>query len=276
MFSRYRSAAVAIVPLLLTASSAQPSEQDAFRVCSDPNNLPFSNQKKQGFENRIAEIVAHDLGMQVQYTWWAQRRGFIRNTLKAGDCDVIMGIPTGMDMVLRTSPYYRSSYVFVTRADKGITIASLDDPILRKIRIGVQLIGDDGVNTPPAHALTNRGIVNNVRGYTVYGDYSTDSPPSKIIEAVARGDIDVAVAWGPMAGYWAKKSSVPLKLTDVRPQIDLPFLPFVFDISVGVRRGDSTFRKAIDSVLVLRRPEIQRVLDAYGIPLVGASRGTGT
>ncbi|HEY3747469.1 MAG TPA: substrate-binding domain-containing protein [Gemmatimonadaceae bacterium] len=250
-----------------TSASLSPSSAaGTLRVCADPNNLPFSNTSGQGFENRIAQLVARDLHEKVVYTWWAQRRGFIRNTLKAGECDVIMGIPTGVGMVLPTSPYYRSTYVFVTRRDREIDIHSFDDPILRRIRVGVQLIGDDGTNSPPAHALSNRGIINNVKGYTVYGDYSQDSPPSRIIDAVARGEVDVAIAWGPMAGYWAKRSAVPLKLVPVQPQIDLPFLPFVFDIGVGVRHGDSTFRASLQSVLNRRRPEIQRILDEYGVP----------
>jgi quinoprotein dehydrogenase-associated probable ABC transporter substrate-binding protein len=251
----------------------RPASLVHFRVCSDPNNLPFSNQRLQGFENRIAELIARDFGATVEYTWWAQRRGFVRNTLKAGTCDVIMGVPTGMDMVLRTAPYYRSTYVFVTRRDGKIRVRSFDDAVLRRMRVGVQLIGDDGANTPPAHALAKRGIIRNVTGFTVYGDYSTDSPPARIIDAVARGDVDVAVAWGPMAGYWARREPVPLTLVPVQPQIDLPFLPFVFDIAIGVRRGDTTFRNAIDSVLNRRRPEIERILDAYGVPRVTAAMG---
>jgi mxaJ protein len=239
-------------------------------VCADPNNLPFSNERGEGFENRIADLIARDLGATVGYTWWAQRRGFIRNTLKAGACDVIMGVPMSMDMVLTTAPYYRSTYVFVTRRDGGPALHSLDDPLLRQIRIGVQLIGDDGANTPPAHELAKRGIIENVRGYTVYGDYSTESPPARIIEAVARGDIDVAVAWGPMAGYWARRSPVPLRLVPVLPQIDLPFMPNVFDIAMGVRRGEADFRAALDSALVRHRPEIERILEAYGVPRVDA------
>jgi mxaJ protein len=251
-----------------TYSSPSPPTATSLRVCADPNNLPFSNSRGEGFENRIAELVARDLHEKVEYTWWAQRRGFIRNTLKAGACDVIMGIPTGVGMVLPTSPYYRSTYVFVTRRDHGVNVHSFDDPILRRVRVGVQLIGDDGTNSPPAHALSNRGIINNVKGYTVYGDYSKDSPPSRIIDAVASGEVDVAIAWGPMAGYWAKRSAVPLKLVPVQPQIDLPFLPFVFDIGVGVRHGDSTFRASVQSVLNRRRPEIQRILDEYAVPRV--------
>jgi mxaJ protein len=139
------------------------------------------------------------------------------------------------------------------------------------VRVGVQLIGDDGANTPPAHALASRGITRNVRGYKVYGDYSTNSPPARIIDAVARGEVDVAVAWGPMAGYWARRSSVPLRLVPVDSQSGPAWLPFVFDIAIGVRRSDSTLRASLDAVLMRRRAEIARILDAYAIPRVGAT-----
>jgi mxaJ protein len=276
MSSPFRSFAlvavtIAGVGLVAVSASAGHSER-ALRICSDPNNLPFSNQRLQGFENRIADIIAKDLNEKVEYTWWAQRRGFIRNTLKAGSCDVIMGVPTGMDMVLKTAPYYRSTYVFVTRRDNPLEIRSFNDEALKRVRVGVQLIGDDGQNTPPAHALSNRGIIQNVKGYTVYGDYSTNSPPSRIIDAVARREIDVAVAWGPMAGYWASRSPVPLKLVAVQPQIDVPFLPFVFDIAMGVRRRDSTFHAQIDSIITRRKPSIDSILASYGVPRVDVPR----
>ncbi|HEX9310146.1 MAG TPA: substrate-binding domain-containing protein [Gemmatimonadaceae bacterium] len=282
MYSRFRSVVVAAITLGMAPSgaipSASPSPQTTaklLRVCADPNNLPFSNERQEGFENRLADLIARDLHAKVEYTWWAQRRGFIRNTLKAGSCDVIMGVPTGLGMVGATSPYYRSTYVFVTRRDRHIDVHSFDDPILRRVRVGVQLIGDDGTNTPPAHALSNRGIIQNVKGYAVYGDYSEESPPSRIIDAVVRGEVDVAVAWGPMAGYWAKRSRVPLKLVPVQPQIDLPFLPFVFDIGIGVRHADSTFRASLESELARRRPEIQRILDEYGVPRIEGGSTTG-
>ena len=277
MYSHFRKIALAAITLGIAPNDVAPSSglvsrlptpAGLLRVCADPNNLPFSNDRGQGFENKIAELVARDLGKKVEYTWWAQRRGFVRNTLKAGSCDVIVGVPTGLGMVLPTSPYYRSTYVFVTRRDRRINVRSFDDPILRRVRIGVQLIGDDGTNSPPAHALSNRGIIYNVKGYAVYGDYSQESPPSRIIDAVARGDVDVAIAWGPMAGYWAKRSPIPLKLVPVQPQIDLPFLPFVFDIGMGVRHGDTTFRASLQSVLTHRHTAIRRILDEYGVPLI--------
>jgi len=239
------------------------------RVCADPNNLPFSNERGEGFENKIAELLAEDLHEKLEYTWWAQRRGFIRNTLKAGACDVVVGVPASFELAATTAPYYRSSYVFVYRKDKKLNVNSFDDPALRKLRIGVQVIGDDGANSPPAHALAARGVVENVRGYTVYGDYAEPNPPARIIDAVARGDVDVAVAWGPLAGYFARRERVPLAVVPVSPQIDLPFLPFVFDISMGLRRGDDALRQQLEDFLERRRPEIEKILDEYGVPRVG-------
>ena len=239
------------------------------RVCADPNNLPFSNERLEGFENKIADLLAHDLGERVEYTWWAQRRGFFRNTLKAGICDVVIGVPAGFEMALTTRPYYRSTYVFLSRKDRHLEVKSFDDPLLRKLRIGVQIIGDDQSNAPPAHALTRRKIVDNVKGFTLYGDYSHPDPPARIVDAVAKGDIDLAIVWGPLAGYFAKQSRVPLEVVPVSPQIDQPFLPFVFDISMGVRRGDRELRDQLDEFLERRRLEIERILADYRIPRVG-------
>ncbi|HEY2026395.1 MAG TPA: substrate-binding domain-containing protein [Gemmatimonadaceae bacterium] len=260
----------------LTARAQTGAPRGVLRVCADPNNLPFSNERREGFENRLADLVARDLGRTVEYTWWAQRRGFIRNTLKAGKCDVVMGVPTGLGMVLATRPYYRSTYAFVTRVG-GPRITSFDDPQLKRLRVGVQLIGDDFANTPPASALTHRGIVKNVRGYTVYGDYREPNPPSRIVRAVSDGQVDVAIAWGPLAGYFAKRSRVPLRVAPVSPEVDVPYLPFVFDIAMGVRHGESAFRDSLDAVLLRRRREIDRILAAYGVPRadVPAADGSG-
>jgi mxaJ protein len=253
-----------------TQQQAQPVARplDTLRVCADPNNLPFSNRRGDGFENRIAEMLAREMNVRLEYTWWAQRRGFFRNTLKAGLCDVVIGVPAGFEMALTTAPYYRSTYVFVYRRDRGLKISSFDDDALRNLKIGVQMIGDDFSNTPPAHALTNRGIVGNVRGYMVYGDYSKENPATPIIDAVESGQIDVAVVWGPLAGYFARNQHVPLEIVPVKPEIDQPFLPFVYDISVGVRRGDQEFRDRIEQILQRKRPEIRNLLKEYGVPEV--------
>jgi mxaJ protein len=253
--------------LLLFAlpTSAAPAP---LRVCSDPNNLPFSNQQEQGFENRIAQLVARDLGTKVEYFWWAQRRGFVRNTLTANKCDVILGVPSSFELALTTRPYYRSTYVFVTRKDRKLDVRSFDDPRLKKLKIGVQMIGDDYASSPPAHALANRGIVRNVAGYSVYGDYTKESPPKRIVEAVAAGEVDVSAVWGPTAGYFIRKSRVPLVARAVSPEIDLPFLPFVFDISMAVRRGDTALRDKLEAILDRRADEIDAILREYGVPRV--------
>ena len=261
------------VPLALAmALSAGVASSAELRVCADPNNLPFSNEKREGFENRIAELVAKDLHATVRYTWWAQRRGFLRNTLKAGLCDVVMGLPTEVEMALPTRPYYRSTYVFVSRADRRLDVRSLDDPRLRTWKVGVQMIGDDYANSPPAHALAMRGIVRNVVGYSVLGDYSRPNPPSRILEAVANGDVDVAIVWGPLAGYFATRERVPLFVTPISPESQPRFLPFAFDISLAVRRGDDALRKKLDEILLRRRPEIDRILASYGVPRVDGMR----
>lgn len=270
---------VLLVPLatLLVASTvksgimtafARPATPSALRVCADPNNMPFSNRDEDGFENKLAQMIAHDRGTTVEYTWWAQRRGFVRNTLNNHDCDLVIGAVAGMEMLATTRPYYKSSYVFVSRRDRHLGIRSFNDSALQRLRIGVQLVGDDFANTPPVHALANRGLRRNLVGYTLYGDYRAQNPPARIIDAVANGDIDVAVAWGPMAGYFAARSRAPLDITPVSPRIDLPFLPFVFDIAMGVRHGDSTFRHELDGFIERRRSSIDSLLDGYRVPRV--------
>jgi mxaJ protein len=242
------------------------------RVCADPNNLPFSNQAGEGFENRLAELLARDMGARVKYTWWAQRRGFIRNTLRTGECDLVTGVPASFELVLPTRPYYRSTYVFVYREDADFDVASFDDPVLKRLKIGVHLIGDDGVNVPPAHALGTRGIVGNVRGYMIYGDYGQPNPPARILDALAEGEIDLAIVWGPLAGYFAPKQDVALKIVPVLPQVDLPFLPMVYDIAMGVRRDDPLLMAEVQQILQRRRAEVDAILDEYGVPRVGPRR----
>jgi mxaJ protein len=245
--------------------SAVPSP--TLRVCSDPNNLPFSNQQGDGFENKLATMLASDLGAHLDYRWWAQRRGFVRNTLNAGLCDVVMGYPSAAEMVQTTAPYYRSTYVFLSRRSRKLRVRSFDDPVLRHLRIGVQLVGDDGANAPPAHALSRRGLAEHLVGYPVYGDYRNNSPPSAIVTAVARGDIDIAAVWGPLAGYFATRQPVPLELTPVEPRADGP-IPQTFSISMAVRRDDTARRQRLDRFLRERRGDIDRLLAAYHVPVV--------
>ena len=263
-------AAIAIA-LLGAAAGARPGS-GALRVCADPNNLPFSNSRGEGFENRLAELAARDLHTTVAYTWWPERRGFLRNTLDARACDVVMGLPPGLRGAETTRPYYRSTYVFVSARRRHLAIRSLDDPRLRHLRIGVQMIGDDFANSPPAHALSERGHTRNIVGYSVLGDYSQPNPPARIVEAVARGDVDVALVWGPTAGYFAARQTVPLDITPASspaPRLQ----PFSFDVAIGVRRGDAERRAALDSFIRRRRQDIDRLLAEYRVPRVDAKGG---
>jgi quinoprotein dehydrogenase-associated probable ABC transporter substrate-binding protein len=249
---------------LLAATAAQPPP---LRVCADPNNMPFSRQQRDGFENRIAALVAGDLRRPLAYFWLPQRRGFIRNSLDAGRCDVVIGVPAQYGLVLPTKSYYRSTYVFVSRRDRHLRIDSFDAPALSRLAIGVQVSGDDYDNPPAAQALAARHIVQNVRGFTVYGDYSQADPQREIVDAVADGRIDVAVVWGPLAGYYARRESRPIDVTPVAAAADGPASRFTFDIAMGVRRDDTTLRTALDAVITRRGDEMRRILRAYGVPL---------
>ena len=239
------------------------------RVCADPNNLPYSNEAGEGFENRIVALLARAMDADVRYTWWAQRRGAVRNTLNARECDLIPGVASSSGMTGTTDPYYRSGYVFVSRMDAPLAdLASFDDPRLPGLTVGVQLVGDDGANTPPAHALARRGMAANVRGFMVYGDYRDRAPQSAIVDAVASGTLDVAVVWGPTAGYFAAQSKVPLRLQPVTPWLDGPQWPMVFDVSMGVRRDDPGLRRELDRLLAGHRGEIRAILAEYHVPLL--------
>jgi mxaJ protein len=264
---------VAMLAVPLGFLAAAHAETRLLRVCADPNNLPFSNRAGEGFENKIVDLIANNLHATVSYTWWAQRRGFVRNTLKAATCALWPGVATKLDMLATTQPYYRSSYVFVTRADRHLTIDSFDDPRLHSLTIGVQMVGNDAMNTPPTHALARRGIINNVRGYMLYGDYTKPNPPSAIIDAVGRGDIDVAIAWGPLAGYFASRATPALAVTPVDSPTDGPRWPMAFDISMGLRHGEPAFKQEVDQALARDHAAIDAILAEYHVPLMEDAGG---
>lgn len=256
--------------LLAAALLSSCGEQRTLTACADPNNLPFSNRAGEGFENKLAQMIASDLHAKLNYIWWAQRRGYVRNTLNEQKCDLWPGIGSNVEMVATTRPYYRSTYMFVTRQSAKLAGLTLDDPRLKRLKIGVQMVGNDASNTPPAHALAARGIITNVRGYMLYGDYRRPNPPAAILEAVERGDVDVAVVWGPLAGYFAAQSPVPLRLEAVTPWFADQQWPMQFDISVGVQNGNQRLLKQVDGVLARRSPEIRRLLAAYHVPSASA------
>lgn len=250
---------------------APATTTDELRVCADPNNLPFSNAQGEGFENAIAALAAEALHRRVVYTWWPQRRGFVRRTLQAGTCDLVMGVPAASDGLATTRPYYRSTYVFVSQRDRGLDIRSFDDPRLRRLTIGIQLIGDDYANPPAAEALAVRHLAGQVRGFPVYGDYSRPEPTRAIVDAVASGRVDVAVVWGPIAGFFARRAAAPLRIDPVQSAG-----PFTFAIAMGVRTGDVTLRRALDRFVATHEAAIGRVLAGFSVPRAIDPRPTPT
>lgn len=257
-----------LLVLLALACGTVCSAAPLLRVCADPNNLPYSNDQQQGFENRLAGLIAGDMGMQVSYVWFPQREAFFRKTLDAGLCDVVMGVPAGMDEASTTRPYYVSSYAFLSRRDRHLAITSLDDPRLRTLKIGVHILGEQDDSIPPVHALISRGIVNNLVGYSIFGHLDEKNPPADLIAAVANNDVDLAIVWGPLAGYFAKQSQIPLDLTPIQADPSNAALPMVFGIGIGVRPRDQGLRQRLDAELQRRQPDIQRLLMSYGVPQV--------
>jgi len=268
MSSRFLDARrlTAAVAAALAFAAALPSiaAERTLRVCAEPDNVPLSSERQPGFENRIASVVADELGAQLVYAWQEQRRGFVRKSFGAGLCDVWMGVPAGLERLLTTRPYYRSSYVFVNRADAREPLRSFDDPRLAALRIGVQLIGNDLAATPPALALARAGAVEHVVGYPVYGDGST---AERISADLAAGKLDAALVWGPQAGWFVDHAAVPLAVSRAvaPPGFDVPF---EFAIAIGVKTGDVELRRELDAALERRAGEIDAILEAYHVPRV--------
>ena len=251
--------------LLCTTGALIAANQPVLRVCADPNNLPFSNQQEQGFENKLAEIFAAQLGAKLEYTWWAERKSFLKNSLEEGRCDLVMGLPASLTSVATTRPYYQSTYVFVSPHDRNLNVRSLGDPRFSEWRVGVHVVGEN--YAPPAAALARRGITSNVVGFSLFGKYGEMNPARKLIDAVADGKIDLAIVWGPFAGYFAKQEKVALDIVPVSPTTLLA-IPFSYEIAAGVRKGDSALLAQIDQAIASDSAEIRRILDQYGVPQV--------
>jgi len=258
-----RVAAAALVFVALPVLAAVPT----LRVCAEPDNLPMSSASETGFENRIARLLADELGARLVYAWQEQRRGFVRKTFGADLCDVWIGVPAGLERLLTTRPYYRSGYDFVNRADARMPLRSFADPRLATLRIGVQLIGNDLAATPPALALARAGALERVVGYPVYGE---GSAAARISADVAAGKLDAALVWGPQAGWFTDHAAAPLVVT---PALAPPGfeLPFEFAIAVGVKKGDDELRRTLDDALVRRAADVDAVLDAYHVPRITAA-----
>ena len=250
----------------------------ALRVCSDPANLPFSNRQKEGFENKIADIVADQLKEPVRYLWAPSGPGFARNTLNADLCDIVMGYTIGSEVVQSTNPYYRSTYVLV--APKGsplIGIASLGDPRLKGHAIGVFAA------TPPVDVMLAKGLMDKAQVYPLLVDHRFDSPLTRMVGDLAAGKIDAAVVWGPLIGFDVKKSGGSLVSTELLGDVEKP--GFSYRITFGVRHDEPDWKHKLEAVIRARQVDINKVLVDYGVPLIDdagraiapevAVRGTG-
>jgi quinoprotein dehydrogenase-associated probable ABC transporter substrate-binding protein len=235
--------------------------REVLRVCSDPANMPFSNQKSEGFENKIADIIGGELGVPVEYTWFPQAVGFTRNTLLAKRCDLIISTGQGDELVLNTNPLYRSAYALIYKPGTGLDgVDSLFDPRLKGKRVGVVIA------SPPADLVNKAGLMGNARPYRMMVDRRFDSPGEEMVKDIRKGDIDAGVLWGPMAGYFASHAGE--KLTVVPLTKDAKNGRMEFRITMGVRRGDDLWKRQLNDVLRKRRADIDRVLLDYGVPLL--------
>jgi mxaJ protein len=263
--------AVLAVAVPVHAQRPGPLEPGRVRVCADPDNLPSSNDKREGYENKLAILIAQELKSKLDYVWYPTRRGYFR-ILNGGYCDLAMEAPAGLDMAGSTKPYFRSGYVFITRQGSGLEdLATLADPRLKKLKIGVNIYTSDAENSPPAMALSHHGVVGNLIGFSTF--YDDQNRPEDIVNAVADKKVDLAIAWGPVAGYFAKKSAVPLVLKPLPARDSLSDFPFQYNIGIAVRRRDKVFRDSLQAVLDRKRPEIEAILKEYGVPVLPIEPG---
>jgi mxaJ protein len=261
------------VVLPARAQRPAPLDPEKIRVCADPDNMPSSNDKLEGYENKLATLISQELKAKLEYVWYPTRRGYFR-ILNGMYCDLAMEAPAGMDMAGATKPYFRSGYVFVTRKGSQLeNISSLADPRLKKAKIGVNIYTSDAENSPPAMALSHYGVVGNLTGYSTFFDQ--DNRPEDIVKAVANQDVDLAIAWGPVAGYYAKQSKVPLVLTPLPAKDSLSDTPFQYNIGIAVRRRDKEFKDSLNAVLTRRQPEVQAILKEYAVPLLPIEQAHG-
>lgn len=241
-------------------------DESEFKVCADPDNMPFSNSKREGFEDRIAEVLAADLGKKLTYTYAYNRQGFLRNTINAMRCDIIMSTTSDYDAMRTTKPYYRSGNVFIYKKDSGLNITGWDSPDLKKSRIGVI------DKSPATYALNDHGLIANARPYRLQRDLNL--PPSFVIDDLVKGDIDVVVIWGPIGGYFAKQSKVPLEVV-LAPEYEKENVKGkeFWNISIGMRKKDKERQELVQGALDRNQDKINQILDDYGIPHVAVVEG---
>ena len=259
--------APALLGFAVPASAQRPAplQPGLLRVCADPDNMPSSNQKGEGFENKLASMIAKEWNSKLEYVWYPTRRGYFR-ILNGMYCDVAMEAPAGLDMAGATKPYFRSGYFFVSRQGSGLeNITSLADPRLKKLKIGVNIYTSDAENSPPAMALSQYGVVGNLTGYTTFFSEG-GARPEDIVNAVANKAVDIAIAWGPLAGYFGKKSPTPLVFQPLPDKDSLSDTPFRYSIGLAVRRRDRELRDSLQSFLDRHQTEIQALLKEFSVP----------
>ncbi|HET7423144.1 MAG TPA: quinoprotein dehydrogenase-associated putative ABC transporter substrate-binding protein [Gemmatimonadales bacterium] len=268
-------AGLGLVGFVLPARAQRPAPLDPekIRVCADPDNMPSSNDKLEGYENKLATLISQELKAKLEYVWYPTRRGYFR-ILNGMYCDLAMEVPAGLDMAGATKAYFRSGYVFVTRKGSGLDdINSLADPRLKKVKIGVNIYTSDAENSPPAMALSHYGVVGNLVGFSTFFD--ENNRPEDIVNAVAKKDVDLAIAWGPLAGFYAKSATVPLVLTVLPAKDSLSDFPFQYNIGIAVRRSDKEFKDSLNAVLTRRQSDVQAILKEYAVPLLPIEQGHG-
>jgi quinoprotein dehydrogenase-associated probable ABC transporter substrate-binding protein len=261
----YFSAAVFLGWLLAmgrpgAAQTADTVDRTELKVCADPNNLPFSDEKKEGFENKIAELMGAELGLKVDYTWFPQVIGFVRNTLRAHLCDLVMGTVAGDEIMQTTNPYYFTTYVMFYRSDKGHTLAGAEDPHLASLRLGVV------AGTPPSDLLVRHELMSHTRPYALTVDTRSESPTHEMVQDVVDGTIDVGFLWGPIAGYYRKLNDLPLTLVPLKDEPGAARMEY--HIAMGVRANEAEWRRRINAAILKRQPEITTTLRQFGVPLL--------
>jgi quinoprotein dehydrogenase-associated probable ABC transporter substrate-binding protein len=269
--SRYRLfLRVAPVCALALAGSPSPGAaqsptgelvaRNELRVCADPNNLPFSDEKGEGFENKIAEVLGKDLSLPVKYTWFPQVVGFVRNTLRANRCDLVMGTVAGDDIMQTTTPYYYTSYVIAYRGDSGWSFSDFADPKLKGLHIGIV------AGTPPADLLVRHDLMANARPYALQVDTRFESPVHQMLTDIVNKQIDAGLLWGPIAGYYIHHDDLPLKMALIVNEPGAPRM--AYHIAMGVRNNEPEWRRRINTAIIARQGEITAILRDYGIPLL--------
>jgi quinoprotein dehydrogenase-associated probable ABC transporter substrate-binding protein len=244
----------------VAAQTGDLVDRGALKVCADPNNLPFSNEQKEGFENKIAELIGAELGRSVDYAWFPQVIGFVRNTLRAHLCDLVMGTAVGDEIMQTTNPYYFTTYVILYRTDKGLAFEDLEDPRLKTLRLGV--VG----GTPPSDLLVRHDLMSHTKPYALTVDTRAQSPTHEMVQDVVDGTIDAGFLWGPIAGYHRKHDLLPLTLVPLKNEPGAARM--AYHIAMGVRVNEPEWRRRINAVILKHQAEITAILREYGVPLL--------